>query len=195
MKYFSVLIFYIQKTIVNTMLIFIRFIPQTQSKSWVIGVQEIAGLISNTHKAIPELISVNLFDHKFNYGGGYTYENMLPNDYKNYFKIKNYLRVIKFIFVTPIIFVHLLLTHSGFIYIGPRGFLISEVDNRAFEFKLLKKFNRKINRKGRGARTAVFVNDRRRRLPLPPAQLWRGWGAVIIIFDHFRIKMDEINRK
>ena len=144
MKYFSILIFYIQKTIVNTMIIFIRFIPKTQSKSWVIGVQEIAGLISNTHKAIPELISVNLFDHKFNYGAGYTYENMLPNDYKNYFKIRNYFRLIKFVFVTPIIFVHLLLTHSGFIYIGPRGFLISEVDNRAFEFKLLKRFNKKI---------------------------------------------------
>ena len=40
----------------------------------------------------------------------------------------------------------------------------------------------------------VFVNDRRCRLPLLLAQLWRGWGAVII-FDDFRIKMDEINRK
>ena len=53
MKYFIISIFYIQKTIVNIMIIFIRFIPQTQSRSWVIGVQEIAGLISNTHKAIP----------------------------------------------------------------------------------------------------------------------------------------------
>ena len=99
-----------------------------KSKSWVIGPTETAKTVFDMSMALPNSVTVNLNNHRF-YGHGYTYS------------AKN--RFYSYLF-GPILLGFLSRQFCGFIYVGPNGFLIPNVDFRNFEFRMLRKWGCRI---------------------------------------------------
>lgn len=108
------------------------FIKKNSGTSWVVGVSEIGQTIHYLPELIKPAVSVCL-NHNFSYDSKY--------DYSISKKIKQpRLHLIARLVYGPLLLAYLLNKHSHFLYIWCEGFLI----NREFEFKFIKKLNKKL---------------------------------------------------
>tara|TARA_R110000822_G_scaffold18121_3_gene60119 strand:- start:1165 stop:2292 length:1128 start_codon:yes stop_codon:yes gene_type:complete len=104
-----------------------------ESDTWVIGVEEIATVLINMANALPNSVSVNLFEHRF-YNFTYNYSMRANRGFK----------LFKLVVLSPLLLAYLSAKYDKFIYIGAGGFLLSVVDARELEFSFLNKRNKKI---------------------------------------------------
>jgi hypothetical protein len=104
------------------------YVGAPTSKSWVVGPTETAKTVTDISNALPNSVSVNLRRHKF-YDQTYTYS------------VKSKFASLLF---GPILLGILSCKCSGFLYVGPDGFLLSDYDFRELEFRWLKKRGKKI---------------------------------------------------
>jgi hypothetical protein len=65
-------------------------------------------------------------------------------DYNYRFQRKSFIGKILFILISPTILARYALKSSGFIYVGDKGFLLSSIDSREYEYNFLKKKNKAI---------------------------------------------------
>jgi hypothetical protein len=95
--------------------------------SWVVGTVEIASMVANFARAVPDSYSVMLAPNRF-YDLAYDFEiSGRRGDWLRYW------------FVAPWAFGRLAATARGFVYVGANGFLLSDVDDRDWEFGFLKR--------------------------------------------------------
>ena len=122
------IILFMQIFLLYTSRMISRIYIRRKLKNWVVGPTETANTVLDLASALPGSISVNLVKHKF-------YEQRYDHQC-------NSLRgaLIK----GPILLGKLSRQFSGFIYVGPNGFLVSNVDYRDYEFRLLRKWGCKI---------------------------------------------------
>lgn len=100
-------------------------VPQTREPRWVVGPDEIAGVVTAIANAIPNSYRVSYLDHPF-YDLQYDYNGPSGNWFGR-------LRAEAKHFGTIAARSH------GFIYVGPNGYLRSNYDARLWEFKFLRK--------------------------------------------------------
>lgn len=100
--------------------------------SWVVGVNEVASIVANVAKAIPQSYSVSLAAHRFY---DFEYDLQLNSRRGDWLRHR---------FLVPWIFGRLVAQSRGFIYVGADGFLLGGVDDREWEFRFLKKHGRRI---------------------------------------------------
>lgn len=98
-----------------------------RSVSWVIGTVEIASMVANFARAIPDSYSVMLAPNRFY---NFTYDFEIRGKRGDWFR---------YWFVAPWVFGRLAASARGFVYVGANGFLISSVDDRTWEFKFLRR--------------------------------------------------------
>lgn len=101
---------------------------------WTVGVAEVAGMVLNLGRSLPESKTVNFQDHPFRYG---NYD--LTNPYS-----RKWQRLLFDLFRRPSLFAKLTHLSEGFIYVGAQGFLWEQLDQRKFEFRYLKRLKKKI---------------------------------------------------
>lgn len=89
----------------------------------VVGPEEIASCLTNIGDALESAVTVSLFDHPF-------YETVYDYDLSR-------LRQLKWV-ATPCLLAYLTHRYRVFVYVGGNGFLRSQQDGRATEFKFLK---------------------------------------------------------
>lgn len=105
---------------------FIRINRRVRNFNWIIGPNEVAGISRSISSAVPNSKLINLTPDKF----------FSPTDQKPPRAPK--------LWQTPKILARLTHECRGFIYVGSSGYLLSNVDERAAEFRFLKRVNRKI---------------------------------------------------
>lgn len=99
----------------------------TRAVSWVVGTVEIASMVANFARAVPDSYSVMLAPNRF-YDFSYDFEiRGGRGDWLRYW------------FVAPWEFGRLAATARGFVYVGANGFLLSGVDDREWEFGFLRR--------------------------------------------------------
>lgn len=104
--------------------------------SWVVGVEEVAGLNKYISLSLPNSFSVCLEKHKYyDFSYDYLLKTCMPNKGRN---LRRFL-------VGPVLLGYLLNHADNFLYIWSTGFLISEFDQREFEFRFIKTRRRRIN--------------------------------------------------
>ena len=102
---------------------------------WTLGVIEIAGLLSVLSKIIPNSFSYNFGKQFFGYsqyGWHFTHKG---SESLNFFVS---------LFLRPFLFAKSIFRSESFLYLGSEGFLYSGIDQRKFEFKILKWQDKKI---------------------------------------------------
>lgn len=100
--------------------------------SWVVGPVEVASMVANFARAIPDSFSVTLAPHRF-YSFSYDFQIGAGRG--------DWLRRL---FVAPWVFGRLAATSQGFVYVGAEGFLLNEVDDREWEFSFLRRHGVRI---------------------------------------------------
>lgn len=100
--------------------------PATRPVSWVVGPFEIASIVANLARAIPDSYAVSLAPHPF-----YAF----PYDFSIGAGRGDWLRNRV---MAPWEFGRLAATASGFVYVGADAFLLSTVDDRDWEFAFLR---------------------------------------------------------
>jgi hypothetical protein len=100
------------------------------AKTWVVGPDEIASVLKNFAEAIPDSVSVCLWQNPF-------------YDFEYDFAIKSRSKVVRSL-VGPLLFGYLSAKYSKFIYIGGNGFLLHTTDGRDNEFRFLNKRGKHI---------------------------------------------------
>lgn len=95
--------------------------------SWVVGPAEIASIVANFAKAIPNSYSVSLSPHRFY---GFTYDFQIGTGRGDWLRQR---------VVAPWVFGRLAASAHGFVYVGSAGFLLSGLDDRDWEFSFLKR--------------------------------------------------------
>ena len=123
-------LFQLQKILFFIFYAFFKLFSTEDKKTYVVGVEETAGILRNMTKALKQAISVNLIPHRF-----YQY------DYD--FTFRNESKIKKLIF-GPIIFAKLAAKYNKFIYISGAGYLIATIDGREFELNFLNKRSKEI---------------------------------------------------
>lgn len=103
--------------------------------NWAIGVGEVAGLNHMLGKVVDNSITVNFFESKY-YHYTYTYERFK-------FASQRIEKIVNFLFA-PLLLGKLINNCEGFIFIGNKGFLISDIDQREFEFDFITRKKGKI---------------------------------------------------
>lgn len=101
-----------------------------KSISWVIGPDECASMVFQIAEALPGSYSVN-FSEEFVYTSSY--------DYRFRTNWTSRLRRFEPLIAGPILLGRLMHIAAGFIYVGPTGFLLADLDYREFEFAYLAK--------------------------------------------------------
>ena len=95
--------------------------------SWVIGPVEVASIVANFARAIPDAYSVSLAPHRF-YDFAYDFQiGAARGD------------TLRSLFVAPWEFGRLAAHARGFAYVGSAGFLLTGVDDREWEFAFLRR--------------------------------------------------------
>ncbi len=94
--------------------------------SWVIGPVEIASIVANFARAVPDSYSVTLTPHRFY---DFSYDFRVPAGRGDWLRRR---------FVAPWVFGRLAATAEGFVYVGAEGFLLG-VDDREWEFAFLRR--------------------------------------------------------
>lgn len=128
--------------------------------SWVVGVDEIATMLTSIAAAVPGSYSVCLGGHSF-YSFGYDRELAMKGG-----RVR---RALSAYLHAPWVFGRLLRRAAGFIYLGSAGFLDSSVDSRRFEFELLHQH---------GVRIVLFFLGDDIRAPRLMHELERATGRV-----------------
>ncbi|TAM71914.1 MAG: glycosyltransferase family 1 protein [Microbacteriaceae bacterium] len=105
------------------------------SVTWVVGPREIASMVFHVAASIPGSHSVSLDRHKF-YDLAYDSQLRAGDG-----SLRDSLRQV---IVSPLLFARLANRARGFVYLGATGFLIDAVDQRAFEFRFLRRRGRPI---------------------------------------------------
>lgn len=95
--------------------------------SWVVGPVEIASIVANLARAIPDSYSVIIAPHPFY---DFRYDFQIGSARGDWLRSR---------FVAPWVFGRLAATARGFIYVGADGMLVSGDDDRAWEFGFLKR--------------------------------------------------------
>lgn len=103
-----------------------------QDVSWVVGVNEVASIVANVARAIPDSYSVSLTAHRFY---DFEYDFQLTPRRGDWIRSR---------FVVPWRFGQLVVAARGFVYVGADGFLLGGVDDREWEFRFVKKHGRRI---------------------------------------------------
>ncbi len=109
------------------------FVKKSKGISWVIGVDEIAGLIYNLGKVLQPSETVCFYNNKF-YNFKYNYSLNLERIKK--IKKRDFLRLV----YGPVLLGYLANKHTHFWYIWSTGFML----DREWDFKFLKSKNKKI---------------------------------------------------
>ena len=104
-----------------------------KKKDYVIGFSEIAGTLSSYSETFKNSLSVCIHHN--------SYYN---NAYDIQFSKNKILNQLQRIFVSPFLFLYLVEISDNFIYVWHQGVLVSDIDSRKFEFKYLKKQNKRI---------------------------------------------------
>lgn len=105
------------------------------SISWVVGPNEIASMVYNVSKAIPGSHSVSLSANSY-----YNYEYDSTVRVKGMSRLAAASRIVR----TPLLLARLMTRAQGFVYVGPSGFLLDQIDRRRFEFAFIKKHGLRI---------------------------------------------------
>lgn len=100
--------------------------------SWVVGPVEVASIVANFARAVPDSFSVALVPHHF-YDFSYNYQIRAGRG--------DWLRVR---FMAPWIFGRLAATARGFVYVGADGFLLGSNADREWEFAFLRRHGVRI---------------------------------------------------
>lgn len=95
--------------------------------SWVVGTIEIASMVANFARAVPDSFSVSLTTHRFY---DFAYDFVIPSGRGDWIRRR---------FVAPWLFGRLAASAQGFVYIGADGFLLSGADDRDWEFGYLRR--------------------------------------------------------
>jgi len=95
--------------------------------SWVVGPVEIASMVANLARAIPDSYSVVIAPHPFY---NFRYDFQIGSERGDWLRSR---------FVAPWEFGRLAATARGFIYVGADGMLVDGVDDREWEFGFLKR--------------------------------------------------------
>lgn len=95
--------------------------------SWVVGPVEIASIVANVARAIPDSYSVSLEPHRFY---DFSYDLQIGAARGDWVRSR---------FLAPWVFGRLAATAQGFVYVGAAGFLLSGVDDREWEFGFLRR--------------------------------------------------------
>lgn len=127
------IIFFLQKAILFTAFQFYKRINSDIRYSWVVGVDEIAGMNRNISKAISNSYSINMSSNIY-----YDFE------YDYSLKIKGKMGMIIRLLISPIILAKLINQTNGFIYLWSTRYLLSRFDQGEYEYKFLKKQGKKI---------------------------------------------------
>ena len=98
--------------------------------SWVVGPDECASMVVQLSRAIPNSYSVN-FTEQSTYATSY--------DFSFRTKVDSRWRWVERKLVGPIVLGRLMNQAEGFIYVGSTGFLVTDSDDREFEFAYVKK--------------------------------------------------------
>jgi len=131
------ILFCVQKLILTSSYSFFKiFNSHSKSKNyWVVGPFETAGIVKMISCAIPNSYSVIMQAHEYY---DYIY------DYNYRFKRNSIIEKMLCALISPVILARYALKSSGFIYVGDRGFLLSSIDSRRYEYNFLKKKNKAI---------------------------------------------------
>lgn len=101
-----------------------------QPISWVVGPDECASMVLQIARAIPDSYSVNL-TQEFVYDSTYSFRfRTRPGSRWRWLERK---------LAGPLLLGRLMNQATGFIYVGPTGFLLTDTDQREFEFAYLAK--------------------------------------------------------
>ncbi len=115
--------------------VFCRIPFRKKDFTWVVGVDEICANISSISQVLAGSFSVSLSKNRYyelQYGfAGLNTSSMLLN-------------YIYRVLVGPILLAYLTTCTEGFIYIWSTGFLLSDIDQRDFEFRFIKNHGKKI---------------------------------------------------
>lgn len=101
-----------------------------QPISWVVGPDEVASMVAQIARAVPNSYSVN-FTVVTAYDHAYSYLPTTPSDSRWHH--------IERIIAGPILLGRLMNQASGVIYVSDTGFLLADADQREFEFAYLAK--------------------------------------------------------
>ena len=118
----------LQVIILWTSYLVFRAFPSNKKK-WVVGTDEVAGVLESVARVLPNSYSVNLSAPGLRHG---TYSLTISGNGRT--------RILKRIFLGPVILGFLANQTGQFFYIGSIGFLF----NRSNEFRFLKRHNKKI---------------------------------------------------
>jgi len=116
-----------QRVIATVSAVWHRDRVQERPVSWVVGPYEIASIVMNVARAIPDSYAVALQPHPF-YPG--PYDLQIPGRRGDWLRAQ---------FRVPWEFGRLAAAARGFVYVGADGFLPSGFDERAWEFGFLRR--------------------------------------------------------
>ena len=104
----------------------------TRPISWVVGPVEVASILANVARAIPDSFSVSLTPHPFY---DYSYDFQIGAGRGDWLRHR---------LVAPWEFGRLAAAARGFVYVGAEGFLLSGADGREWEFRFLRRHGVRI---------------------------------------------------
>lgn len=132
------LIFAVQRVIATLAAAF----PARRSISWVVGVDEVASMLTSMARELPGAVSACVGGHLF-----YSFDYDIPIAIRG----GRLRRALSVYFRAPWVLGRLARRASGFVYLGSAGFLLTGVDQRRFEFGLLRAHGVRI--------VCVFLGD------------------------------------
>jgi hypothetical protein len=100
--------------------------------SWVVGPVEVASILANFARAVPDSFSVSLTPHPFY---DFSYDFQIGAGRGDWLRHR---------LVAPWVFGRLAATALGFVYVGAEGFLLSGADDREWEFGFLRRHGVRI---------------------------------------------------
>lgn len=118
-------VFFVQRRVAGVSRRWHRWRPPERHISWVVGPVEVASIVSNMARAIPDSYSVNFVPHRFY---DFDYDFHIRAGRGDWLRHR---------FAAPWMFGRLAATARGFLYVGADGFLLSSVDDRDWEFGFL----------------------------------------------------------
>ncbi|WP_448003819.1 glycosyltransferase [Agromyces bauzanensis] len=101
---------------------------------WVVGTEEIAGMVSHIARALPRSTTVVHRPHAF-YGESYDIVIQSPT---------SRFEMLRRLYGGPIVLAWLMQRAEGFIYVGSAGFLMNGFDEREFEFEFITRHGGRI---------------------------------------------------
>ncbi len=130
------LAFVFQKLLLAASCFIFRWLPHKApgGQPWVVGVDEIAANVFNIGEVLSPAIKVSFSRHPF-----YDYKYDHCPSVRNMFLMY----VVRALY-GPVLLGYLANKADAFFYVGGSGFLVNEVDGRAYEFAFLKKRGKRV---------------------------------------------------